>query len=154
MQDYNYLYGNCLEITMELSCCKYPLAAQLHNEWDLNRESLVAYIEKVKGVFWLLIEKKYTIIGQHVLGIYIADVFQVHIGVRGYVKEALNGAALTNVSIVVTGIHHNLTTGKYGDYYRLLLPGTYNITAVATGWVSPLTFLRWLSRFSLIEVIH
>ncbi|KAM8769489.1 carboxypeptidase D isoform 1-T1 [Acanthopagrus schlegelii] len=108
MQDYNYLYGNCLEITMELSCCKYPFAAQLHNEWDLNRESLVAYIEKV------------------------------HIGVRGYVKEALNGAALTNVSIVVTGIHHNLTTGKYGDYYRLLLPGTYNITAVATGY-TPMT---------------
>ncbi|KAI3354320.1 hypothetical protein L3Q82_018854, partial [Scortum barcoo] len=99
MQDYNYLYGNCLEITMELSCCKYPPASKLHKEWDLNRESLLAYIEKV------------------------------HIGVRGYVKEAINGTALTNVSIVVAGIRHNLTTGKYGDYYRLLLPGTYNINS-------------------------
>ncbi|XP_040901723.1 carboxypeptidase D isoform X2 [Toxotes jaculatrix] len=106
MQDYNYLYGNCMEITMELSCCKYPPATELHKEWDLNRESLLAYIEKV------------------------------HIGVRGYAKEAVNGSALTNVSIVVDNIHHNLTTGKYGDYYRLLLPGTYNITAAAPGYRS------------------
>lgn len=48
MQDYNYLYGNCLEITIELSCCKYPFASELHKEWDLNRESLIAYIEKVE----------------------------------------------------------------------------------------------------------
>ncbi|XP_076591079.1 carboxypeptidase D isoform X2 [Chaetodon auriga] len=106
MQDYNYLNGNCLEITMELSCCKYPPASELHKEWDLNRESLLAYMEKV------------------------------HIGVRGYVKDAISGTALTNVSIVVAGIKHNLTTGKYGDYYRLLLPGTYNITAVAPGYTS------------------
>ncbi|KAK2847162.1 hypothetical protein Q5P01_010161 [Channa striata] len=104
MQDYNYIYGNCLEITMELSCCKYPPSSELHKEWDLNRESLIAYME------------------------------QVHIGVCGYVKEAVSGAALSNVNIVVAGIRHNLTTGKFGDYYRLLLPGTYNITAVAPGF--------------------
>ncbi|XP_054650136.1 carboxypeptidase D isoform X2 [Dunckerocampus dactyliophorus] len=108
MQDYNYIYGNCLEITMELSCCKYPLATELDKEWELNKESLLAYMEKV------------------------------HIGVCGYVKDNVSGSALTNVSIVVAGIRHNLTTGDYGDYYRLLLPGAYNITAVATGY-TPLT---------------
>lgn len=47
MQDYNYLYGNCMEVTFELSCCKHPRATELHKEWDLNRESLLAYMEKV-----------------------------------------------------------------------------------------------------------
>lgn len=47
MQDYNYLYGNCMEVTFELSCCKHPFATELHKEWDLNRESLLAYMEKV-----------------------------------------------------------------------------------------------------------
>ncbi|CAL8351183.1 unnamed protein product [Lota lota] len=106
MQDYNYLHGNCLEVTMELSCCKYPPASQLKNEWDMNRESLIAYMEKV------------------------------HIGVRGYVTEANNGAALPDVSIVVAGINHNLTTGRYGEYYRLLVPGQYNISAIAPGYTS------------------
>lgn len=110
MQDYNYLHGNCLEITMELSCCKYPLASELHHEWDLNRESLLAYMEKV------------------------------HIGVWGFVKDAVSGAALSDASIVVEGIQHNLTTGKYGDYHRLLLPGTYNVTAVAPGYEAMTAF--------------
>uniref|UniRef100_A0A8C6KAB7 Carboxypeptidase D, a n=1 Tax=Nothobranchius furzeri TaxID=105023 RepID=A0A8C6KAB7_NOTFU len=106
MQDYNYLHGNCLEITLELSCCKYPPAQQLQKEWDLNRESLLAYMEKV------------------------------HMGVHGFVNDSVSGAALSNVSIMVAGISHNLTTAKYGDYHRLLLPGTYNITAAAPGYMS------------------
>lgn len=47
MQDYNYVHGNCMEVTFELSCCKYPPATELHKEWDMNRESLLAYMEKV-----------------------------------------------------------------------------------------------------------
>lgn len=60
MQDYNYLHGNCLEITMELSCCKYPPATELLKEWNLNRESLLAYMEEVE-----LITKKIVIIHQY-----------------------------------------------------------------------------------------
>ncbi|XP_061072630.1 carboxypeptidase D isoform X2 [Conger conger] len=108
MQDYNYLQGSCLEITMELSCCKHPLASQLHAEWDNNRESLLAYMEKV------------------------------HIGVRGYVRGAENGSVLSDVRIAVAGINHNISTARFGDYYRLLLPGSYNITASLPGYL-PMT---------------
>ncbi|KAJ7995758.1 hypothetical protein DPEC_G00247910 [Dallia pectoralis] len=106
MQDFNYLNGNCMEVTIELSCCKYPPASELLKEWDYNRESLVAYME------------------------------QVHIGVRGYVMDGASETPLPDVRIVVGGINHNLTTGQFGDYYRLLLPGTYNISAVTTGYVT------------------
>ena len=47
MEDYNYLHSNCFEITLELSCCKYPPHSQLTKEWDNNREALLAYMEKV-----------------------------------------------------------------------------------------------------------
>lgn len=48
MQDYNYVWADCFEITLELSCCKYPMASQLQQEWEYNRESLLTFIEKVK----------------------------------------------------------------------------------------------------------
>ena len=51
MEDYNYLYGDCFEITIELTCCKYPYARELESEWILNRESLWNYsLESYQGV--------------------------------------------------------------------------------------------------------
>lgn len=49
MQDFNYLHSNAFEITLELSCCKYPSAANgtLQVEWDKNKEALLAYMELV-----------------------------------------------------------------------------------------------------------
>ena len=48
MQDYNYLHSNCFEITVELSCCKYPPVTDLPKEWQNNKESLLAFMEQVK----------------------------------------------------------------------------------------------------------
>ncbi|XP_023346560.1 carboxypeptidase M [Eurytemora carolleeae] len=54
MQDYNYVHSNALEITVELTCCKYPPAATLVSHWLDNRNALIAYLEQVhtgvKGV--------------------------------------------------------------------------------------------------------
>ncbi|XP_051537619.1 carboxypeptidase D, b [Myxocyprinus asiaticus] len=105
MQDYNYLKGNCFEVTFELNCCKYPPASQLYTEWINNKEALLTYMQKS------------------------------HIGVRGFVMTR-SGHALPDATISVSGIDHNITTWKFGDYYRLLLPGTYNITASSPGFLS------------------
>lgn len=50
MQDFNYLHSNAFEITLELSCCKYPSASdgKLTEEWDNNKEALLSYMELVR----------------------------------------------------------------------------------------------------------
>lgn len=54
MQDFNYLFSNCFEITVEMSCCKYPLEDSIEDEWTANKESLLTYLESghvgVKGI--------------------------------------------------------------------------------------------------------
>ncbi|NXT71185.1 CBPM Carboxypeptidase, partial [Chaetops frenatus] len=47
MQDYNYVWGQCFEITLELSCCKYPPADQLEKFWRDNKVALIEYIKQV-----------------------------------------------------------------------------------------------------------
>lgn len=47
MQDYNYLYGNTLEITVEMACCKYPYASTLKHYWNDHKYSLLKYMSMV-----------------------------------------------------------------------------------------------------------
>lgn len=58
---------------------------------------------------------------------------QVHIGIKGFVKSSI-GTAIPHAIISVNNIQHVTYTGKDGDFYRLLLPGKYNITASAKGY--------------------
>jgi carboxypeptidase D len=58
---------------------------------------------------------------------------QVHIGIKGYVKSSI-GTPIPHAVISVNNIQHVTYTGKLGDFYRLLLPGKYNITASAKGY--------------------
>lgn len=54
MQDYNYYWTGCLELTLELSCCKYPPYDQLPTFWQDNKGALLAFISQahrgVRGV--------------------------------------------------------------------------------------------------------
>lgn len=47
MQDFNYLYSNCFEITLELTCCKYPTKEHLPEEWENNKDALINFMSLV-----------------------------------------------------------------------------------------------------------
>lgn len=100
MQDFNYLFSNSFEITVELSCCKYPLSHKLQDEWSNNKESLIAFVEE-----------------------------GVHMGIKGVVTDS-DGEPINAAFVEVEGIDKLVSTTDRGEYWRLLTPGTYNIRAL------------------------
>ena len=106
MQDWNYLWEGDCDITLEQNNVKWPSSNQLPGLWNDHREPMIAYMEAV------------------------------HNGIRGVVTKVETGEPLV-ANISVQGIDHDITPDpENGDYYRLLTPGTYAITAQAFGYLS------------------
>ncbi|XP_071187778.1 carboxypeptidase M [Salvelinus alpinus] len=104
MQDYNYVWGQCLEITLELSCCKFPPESDLPGLWEANRAALLAYMQ------------------------------QVHLGVKGQVLDAEgNPLQNALVEVEGRQNLCPFRTDHHGEYYRLLLPGNYTFTVTFPG---------------------
>ncbi|XP_055374958.1 carboxypeptidase D isoform X3 [Condylostylus longicornis] len=104
MQDFNYAFTNCFELTIELSCCKYPYASVLPEEWKRNKRSLLEFIKLAHvGIKGLITDLN---------GYPIAD--------AKLVVEGLEGKPI-------------LSTDR-GEYWRLLTPGQYKIQAQAFGF--------------------
>jgi carboxypeptidase D len=104
MQDWNYRYAGCIEMTIELSNAKRPDESELTGFWADNQESLLAYLE------------------------------QIHIGLRGIVTDQATGGPVYAQITVEGNAQPVFTDPDVGDFYRLLLPGTYTITARAPGY--------------------
>ncbi|BBM87756.1 DUF2817 domain-containing protein [Candidatus Uabimicrobium amorphum] len=106
MQDWNYHWYGTLELTLEVSDVKWPNADKLAGYWADNKESLLWYMS------------------------------QTHKGIKGTVRDAATGEKL-RASVSVTGLNSTIKSGAlHGDYYRVLLPGTYDLRFSAPGYQS------------------
>ncbi|MCC6144838.1 MAG: DUF2817 domain-containing protein [Candidatus Hydrogenedentes bacterium] len=104
MQDWNYRYLGTIEMTIELSSIKRPNTSTLPQYWEDNRESMLSYMEAV------------------------------HDGARGLVLDRATNAPLYAQVLVEGNTQPVFTDPDVGDYYRLLLPGAYNLDISAPGY--------------------
>jgi len=105
MQDWNYRYAGCAEMTIELSDVKWPDDSTLPGFWSDNEEAMLAYMEGV------------------------------HLGLRGQVTDRGTGLPVWAQVRVSGNTQRVFTDPDVGDYHRMLLPGTYDVEAYAPGYV-------------------
>lgn len=57
---------------------------------------------------------------------------QIHMGLKGFVRDE-NLKPIKGAVIQVHGAGKLVTTASDGDYWRLLIPGTYKVSAIVIG---------------------
>ncbi len=104
MQDWNYHWLGCNEVTIELNDTKWPPASQLPGLWNDNRGSMLAYMD-------LCLK-----------------------GVRGVITDQQTGDPLAATIRVVGIDHDVYTDPDVGDYHRMIEPGSYHLRITAPGY--------------------
>ena len=121
-QDYMNGYAQCRELTIECSNTKLPNPSQLPNFWNINKNSIFAYMT------------------------------QCIYGIHGTVTDAANGQPLnatvtiTNHDDSFSVVESHLPAG---DYHRPIKGGTYDVTYACNGYY-PQTFTITVDDYETI----
>lgn len=99
MEDYSYLATNTFGVAIELSCQKWISNYKLATEWYKNKKALISYLK------------------------------QASLGFKGVVRHQISEEPLAGAIVHVSGLLRDVTTTDDGEYWRLLLPGTYTVQA-------------------------
>lgn len=106
-QDYMNYYHKCREVTIECSDTKCPSGSQLPNFWNINKNSIFAYMN------------------------------QCLYGIHGVVTDMNTGAPLSAaISISNHDNDYSVVESQMpaGDFHRPIKGGTYNVVVTANGY--------------------
>lgn len=104
--DYQYKHGHSFHFAIFTGCCKSPGPNDLPVLWREHKNSLLRFITKV------------------------------HTGVKGFVTDESSKKGISGARLQINGRNFVSTSGSFGDYWRLLQPGHYRLTASAPGYVA------------------
>ncbi|MEA3475873.1 MAG: M14 family zinc carboxypeptidase [Candidatus Cloacimonadota bacterium] len=106
-QDYMNYFQGCREVTLELSNVKMLSSDQLPAHWNYNKHSFLNYID---NVFY---------------------------GIKGVVTDTLANPLDAMITVVDHDFDNSevFTDSDVGDYHRMLLPGTYDLTFSSYGYL-------------------
>lgn len=104
LQDWSYAVTGCIDLTLEISNVKWPSANSLGTYWNNNRQSLINLVRAARY------------------------------GIHGRVTAQHDGSPLDAVVTVAGNSVPVVTDPDFGDYYKLLATGTYDLTFEAVGF--------------------
>ncbi len=106
MMDWHYRFMGCPHVTLELSDTKRPAPSLLPQYWAENRDSMFAYAETA------------------------------HIGVRGLTRDRNSDAPVWAKVLLEDNEQPVFSNPDFGNYHKLALAGTYNVSFHAEGYIS------------------
>lgn len=121
-QDHMNYFHHCREFTLEISNVKMLPANELLDHWDYNKESLLLYME------------------------------QVHYGFKGTVKNSDNEPLEAEILIPDHDNNESMvyTDSDFGDFYRPIFEGTYDIEISAYGYITQTLNNVTISNYSAV----
>ncbi|EIE24879.1 hypothetical protein COCSUDRAFT_14223 [Coccomyxa subellipsoidea C-169] len=135
MQDWNYIAGDCLELTLELAPHKWPPQQELPGLFEDNLPAMLA-LPLVSCFGGVRCRPDHPIISAPCAFCVGARWVQGGAHALGEAGAAGKGRPLGAV-IHVEGIDKTMSASStFGDFYRPLAPGTYNVTAALAGYAN------------------
>ena len=154
MQDYNYIWHGCMEVTLELSCCKFPPAAEL--QVPFLTLTLIGYNFECDGFILILMPALKDFLFYRASGRTtgspcwgslasptgewraLSRMRTLHLLREPRWRWHLDDASLTsydwNHYSKVRGRDVGFQTTKEGEFWRILLPGIYTMEVFAEGF--------------------
>ena len=151
MQDYHYIWHGCMEVTLELSCCKFPPAAELQVtlltlRTILNMRVIYSFEKTaLKGFFFVRASGRTT--GSPCWGSLasptagwraLSRMRTLHLlrepRWRWHLDDAFSTSYDLNHYSKVRGRDVGFQTTKEGEFWRILLPGIYTMEVFAEGF--------------------